>query len=89
MPGDSLTNDFDKIVADCKRLACQIVRMGMMPFSAMASQQALLDFCSRSNELAARLAEQGIACTTTTTTSSSPSTRASTSWTSSGRVLHS
>ena len=61
MPGDSLTNDFDKIVADCKRLACQIVRMGMMPFSAMASQQALLDFCSRSNELAARLAEQGIA----------------------------
>jgi sugar phosphate isomerase/epimerase len=59
--GDSLTNDFDKIVADCKRLACGLVRIGMMPFSAMASKEALLDFCSRSNEMAARLAEQGIA----------------------------
>src|SRR4029453_12059720 len=29
-PGDSLINDFDKIVADCKRLACPQVRMGMM-----------------------------------------------------------
>jgi sugar phosphate isomerase/epimerase len=60
-PGDSLMNDFDKIVADCKRLACGLVRIGMMPFSAMASKEALLEFCSRSNEMAARLAEQGIA----------------------------
>ena len=59
-PGESLTNDFDKIVADCKQLACQMVRIGMMPFPAMASQQALLDFCSSSNEMAARLAEAGI-----------------------------
>jgi sugar phosphate isomerase/epimerase len=59
-PGDTLTANFDKIVADCKRLACQMVRMGMMPFPAMASQQALLDFCSRSNEMASRLAEAGI-----------------------------
>jgi sugar phosphate isomerase/epimerase len=60
-PGDSLMNDFDKIVADCMRLACRLVRMGMMPLWAMASKKALLDFCSRSNEMAARLAEQGIA----------------------------
>ncbi len=60
-PGDSLMNDFDKIVADCTRLACRLVRIGMMPFSAMASKKALLDFCSRSNEMAAGLAEQGIA----------------------------
>jgi sugar phosphate isomerase/epimerase len=60
-PGDSLRDDFDKIVADCKRLTCQLVRIGMMPFSAMASKKALLDFCSRCNEMAARLAEQGIA----------------------------
>ena len=59
-PGDSLTNDFDKIVGDCNRLACRILRIGMMPFSAMASHEALLDFCSRSNEMAARLADQGI-----------------------------
>ena len=60
-PIDSLMNDFDKIVADCMRLACRLVRMGMMPFSAMASEKALLDFCSRSNEMAARLAKHGIA----------------------------
>jgi sugar phosphate isomerase/epimerase len=60
-PGDSLMNDFDKIVTDCMRLACRLVRMGMMPLWAMASKKALLDFCSRSNEMAARLAEQGIA----------------------------
>jgi sugar phosphate isomerase/epimerase len=60
-PNDSLMNDFDKIVADCKRLDCGLVRIGMMPFSAMASKTALLDFCSKSNEMAARLAEQGIA----------------------------
>ena len=59
-PGDSLTNDFDKIVADCKRLDCGMVRMGMMPFAAMASKQALLDFCTKSNEMAAQLAEQDI-----------------------------
>jgi sugar phosphate isomerase/epimerase len=60
-PADSLRNDFDKIVADCMRLDCRLVRMSMMPFSAMASKNALLDFCSRSNEMAARLAQQGIA----------------------------
>jgi sugar phosphate isomerase/epimerase len=60
-PNDSLMNDFDKIVADCKRLDCGLVRIGMMPFSAMASQTALSDFCSKSNEMAGRLAEQGIA----------------------------
>jgi sugar phosphate isomerase/epimerase len=59
-PNDTLTDNFDRIVADCKLLACQMVRIGMMPFSAMASQQALLDFCSRSNEMASRLAEAGI-----------------------------
>jgi len=60
-PGDSLMNDFDKIVANCMRLACRLVRMGMMPLWAMASKKALLDFCSRNNEMAARLAEQDIA----------------------------
>ena len=54
-------NDFDKIVADCMRLGCRLVRIGMMPFSALASREALLDFCRRSNEMAARLADQGIA----------------------------
>lgn len=60
-PNESLTDKFDKIVADCKRLSCSMVRIGMMPFSAMASKDALFDFCRRSNEMADRLGEAGIA----------------------------
>ena len=59
-PNESLTDKFDKIVADCKRLSCSMVRIGMMPFSAMASKDALLDFCRRSNEMADRLGEASI-----------------------------
>jgi sugar phosphate isomerase/epimerase len=59
-PNESLTDKFDKIVADCKRLSCSMVRIGMMPFTAMASKDALFDFCRRSNEMADRLGEAGI-----------------------------
>jgi sugar phosphate isomerase/epimerase len=58
--GDSLIENFDKIVADCGQLACERVRIGMMPFSAMASPRALDDFCRTCDEIAARLAEVGI-----------------------------
>jgi sugar phosphate isomerase/epimerase len=60
MPGESLTADFDKIVADAKRLDASMVRMGMLPFDAMASLEKVLDFCDRSNEMAVRLADQGM-----------------------------
>ncbi len=60
MPGDSLAADFAKIVEDCRRLGSSMVRIGMMPFAAMASRPALLEFCRESNEMAARLAEEGI-----------------------------
>ncbi|TAM66252.1 MAG: sugar phosphate isomerase/epimerase [Microbacteriaceae bacterium] len=60
MPGESLTADFDKIVADAKTLDSSMIRMGMLPFDAMAGLDKVLDFCDRSNEMAARLAEQGI-----------------------------
>lgn len=60
MPGKSLTTDFDKIVADAKVLDASMIRMGMLPFDAMASLDKVLDFCDRSNEMAGRLAEQGI-----------------------------
>jgi sugar phosphate isomerase/epimerase len=60
MPGESLTADFDKIVADAKTLDADMIRMGMLPFDAMASLDKVLDFCDRSNEMAARLKELGI-----------------------------
>lgn len=59
-PGESLTGDFDKIVDDAKTLGASMIRMGMLPFDAMASLDKVLDFCDQSNDMAIRLAEQGI-----------------------------
>jgi len=60
MPAESLTADFDKIVADCKRLDATMLRMGMLPFDAMFSLDAVLAFCDSSEEMALRLAGEGI-----------------------------
>ncbi|MCX7521800.1 sugar phosphate isomerase/epimerase [Microbacterium sp. STN6] len=59
-PNESLTNDFDKIVDDAKTLDSSMIRIGMLPFDAMASLEKVLEFCDASNEMAARLAEHGI-----------------------------
>ncbi len=59
-PGDSLTDDFDKIVSDARTLDASMVRMGMLPVTAMTSLDAVLDFCDRSNAMAVRLADHGI-----------------------------
>jgi sugar phosphate isomerase/epimerase len=57
---DSLDEDFDKIVADAKALDASMVRIGMLPHDAMASLPKVLDFCDRSNQLAAQLKDLGI-----------------------------
>lgn len=59
-PGESLTASFDKIVDDAKTLDASMVRIGMLPFDAMGSLDAVLGFCDASNEMAARLQEHGI-----------------------------
>ncbi|GAB3807204.1 sugar phosphate isomerase/epimerase [Humibacter antri] len=58
--GESLTDDFDKIVGDAEALGCSMLRIGMLPFDAMRSLDTVLDFCDRSDEMALRLAERGI-----------------------------
>ncbi|MFD4421811.1 sugar phosphate isomerase/epimerase family protein [Agromyces sp. NPDC058484] len=60
MPGESLTTDFDKIVADCERLNATYLRIGMLPFDAMASLEKVLDFCDATEQVAERLADHGI-----------------------------
>jgi len=57
---DSLVTDYAKIVADARALAATRLRIGMMPFAAMASQEALLDFCRQAEEAATRLADDGL-----------------------------
>lgn len=57
---DSLTTQFDKIVADCRALGSDMLRIGMMPQEAMVSHEALLRFCHQSQDAALRLADEGI-----------------------------
>ncbi len=59
-PGDSLRDDFDKIVDDAKRLDSNLLRIGMLPFPAMKSLEAVVGFAKEANEYAQRLQEHGI-----------------------------
>ena len=67
MPGEFLVSDFDKIVADCKALNCDMLRIGMLPMTCMGSalpilgsREKALDFVKRADEMAKRLKEHGI-----------------------------
>jgi sugar phosphate isomerase/epimerase len=59
-PGDSLREDFDKIVDDAKTLGSNLLRIGMLPFPAMKSIDAVVDFAREANGYAERLQEHGI-----------------------------
>ena len=59
-PGDSLAEHFDKIVDDAKRLDSKLLRIGMLPFEAMTSIGAVIDFAKQANGYAERLQEQGL-----------------------------
>ncbi|MDQ0616836.1 sugar phosphate isomerase/epimerase family protein [Arthrobacter globiformis] len=60
MPADSLKDHFDKVVDDAKRLDTRLLRIGMLPFAAMKSIGAVVDFAKQANEYAERLQEHGI-----------------------------
>ncbi|MFF2243127.1 sugar phosphate isomerase/epimerase family protein [Arthrobacter sp. NPDC058130] len=59
-PGDSLAEHFEKIVEDAKRLDTKLLRIGMLPFPAMKSIGAVVDFAKQANEYAERLQEHGL-----------------------------
>lgn len=60
-PGDSLTNDYQKIVDNCRTLGTTHLRLGMPPLRAMTSRDRVVEFAHRIQEFAVRLAEDGIA----------------------------
>jgi sugar phosphate isomerase/epimerase len=60
MPGETLANDFDKIVSDCKTLNCNFLRIGMMPLTVMGHKDKIMEFIDKAEGLAHRLAEHGI-----------------------------
>lgn len=57
---DNLSDHFDKIVSDCKTLDSSMVRIGMLPLTAMRSLDDVLAFCKEANDYAERLADEGI-----------------------------
>jgi sugar phosphate isomerase/epimerase len=59
-PGETLSNDFEKIVSDCKALDCNFLRIGMMPLHLMGDKEKIMGFIDRAESMAERLAEQGI-----------------------------
>lgn len=58
--GESLTTHYDKIVADCKAVGTDLLRIGILPFDAMASLDKVLEFCKDANEVTHKLKEDGI-----------------------------
>jgi sugar phosphate isomerase/epimerase len=58
--GDNLEDNYDKIVDDCRRLGASHVRIGMMPFTAMASKQACQDWAAECELAAQRLLADGV-----------------------------
>lgn len=46
MPGEYLNNpdDFKKIVEDCRKLDCDMLRIGMLPMTCMGSYEKAMDF---------------------------------------------
>jgi sugar phosphate isomerase/epimerase len=59
-PNDSLVDAYTKIVADARALGASRLRIGMMPFAAMTSHDALLAFCRQAEQIAVRLGHDGL-----------------------------
>jgi sugar phosphate isomerase/epimerase len=60
MPGETLSNDFDKIVSDCKRLNCNFLRIGMLPITTIGHKDKIMEFVQKCDEVAEKLAEHDI-----------------------------
>lgn len=57
---ESLTTDYDKIVADCKAVDTDLLRIGMLPLNYMSSLEKVKEFSAKANEYAKRLKVDGI-----------------------------
>lgn len=57
---DSLSERFDKIVADARALDSTMIRIGMLPLASLASLDQVLEFCDEAERMAVRLRDEGI-----------------------------
>ncbi|OON99189.1 MAG: sugar phosphate isomerase [Epulopiscium sp. Nele67-Bin004] len=58
--GESLSTDFDKIVADCKTLGCKFLRIGILPFTYLGSEEKSIKFAKECDKYAEMLDKHGI-----------------------------
>lgn len=56
----SVPGDFKKIVADCKALDCDMLRIGMLPMNCVGSYEKAVAFAKQAEELCLKLKEEGI-----------------------------
>ncbi|MBQ4638869.1 MAG: sugar phosphate isomerase/epimerase [Clostridia bacterium] len=57
---ENLTDDYDKIVADCKALGCNYLRIGMLPVQYLQSEETLIEFARLADEMSDKLRKDGI-----------------------------
>jgi len=57
---DSLETTYDKILADCAALDCDMLRIGMGPLDRLSSREGALKYCEELDAAAAKLKADGI-----------------------------
>ena len=60
-PGsDSLSEDLEKVAADCERLGVRYLRIGMAPLQYLTDIESVADFCAGVDQVAVELAQRGV-----------------------------
>ena len=57
---DNLQDNLDKIVSDCRKVDCELLRIGIMPTSCMGSYEDVVRFAKEADVMATRLKAEGI-----------------------------
>lgn len=57
---DNLQENFDKIVSDCRKVDCNLLRIGIMPAAHMGSYEDVVAFAKEADMMAGRLKAEGI-----------------------------
>lgn len=57
---EALSTHFDKFISDCKALNCNYIRIGIVPFRYLESEEKILEFCHKAEEMSIKLKAYGI-----------------------------
>ncbi|MDF2587849.1 MAG: sugar phosphate isomerase [Anaerocolumna sp.] len=57
---EALNTTLDKFIGDCKLLNCNYIRIGMLPYSCLATKDTLLEFCREAEKVAVELEKHEI-----------------------------